>query len=296
MRHAGGVDGDADEPDEGDDERPAVDPSGSVRPITIALLIVAFLSIPVGLVLFYLALTRGEPSPRPAVGKGVVGIDSPVTPTDLEGQWSLLAGGASSVAYNAGATSLPGSTPITLTGRTPSVEAGFVVRDGKLQVTVAQADLRQVRDGASDRDSAMSVAALEVDAFPLARFRSDQPVDLPATIQPETAFPLTLDGELMLHGVTRPVQMHVTARVVWEEQLVIVLEGSATIRFRDFGIDPPATDTLRVGEDGQLELRLRLARRTTSVTIARDITTASNPTTATRPPGTTTEPVPTLAP
>ena len=62
----------------------------------------------------------------------------------------------------------------------------------------------------------------------------------------------TLHGDLMLHGQTRPVTVHVTLK---DGRYT----GETTVKLTDFGIKPPGKAGVRVKDEVRIEFDVRLA-------------------------------------
>jgi polyisoprenoid-binding protein YceI len=63
-----------------------------------------------------------------------------------------------------------------------------------------------------------------------------------------------LQGDLSLHGVTKPTDADVTVRVI--DERTIEIEGEKTIDMRDYGLTPPKFLIFRVQPDVRVRARL----------------------------------------
>jgi polyisoprenoid-binding protein YceI len=119
-----------------------------------------------------------------------------------------------------------------------------------------QVDLSTLRTDNNFRNRAIHDAILQTgnDANRFAVFAPTSIEGLPEKVAFGTAYPLTLKGDLTIHGATRPVEFTATVTPVSEERL----EGSASVSlpFSDFGIQilrlPPQVAS--VGEIVTLEI------------------------------------------
>ena len=255
-------------------ELPATAPGGG-SPRALLLFAVGLLAIPLGLILLYLAATRGEPpTPRPDVARGLLGIDQPSPAEALDGQWSLIGDQTHRMGVTVEET-LADATSRSRTTETAALEGGLLIRAGQLEAIVAQADLRAMRS-ADGSAADLRRIGIDAEAFPLARFRSTTPVALPESVPLGTPLKLRVDGELTVHGVTRPLSIDVVLTLRNEDQVVADLAATGTIRPTDWGVTPtPDGDVRSVGDEVRIEIVAHLARRTTPATIDRGITTGA---------------------
>ncbi len=148
-----------------------------------------------------------------------------------------------------------GST--TAVGRTGGV-TGTVVIDG---TTVTSADIEvdvsTITTNESRRDSKVQ-QALETSQFPTATFSLTEPIDLGADATSGDAVSVTATGNLTVHGVTKPVEIPIEAKLVGD---TIVMTGSRELTFSDYGVEVPESPiVLSVSDVGILELQLLLVR------------------------------------
>ena len=118
-------------------------------------------------------------------------------------------------------------------------------------------DLRQLKTDESLRDNFVRQNVLQTTRFPTADFVADAISGFPANYTEGQEVPMTLKGQLTIHGVTRSVEWEVKARQAGD-----TLTGIANLSFNmtDFGITPP-TVPLAKAEDGvQLQVTI-VARR-----------------------------------
>ena len=144
----------------------------------------------------------------------------------------------------------------TAVGRTPDV-SGTVTIEG-MRVTAAEitADLTTLKSDDDRRDTQLRRQALETDRYPTATFSLTKPIELPAAAAKGAAVNVTATGDLTLHGVTKRVQIPLTARLETDR---VVLIGSIEITFADYQMEKPNSfKVLSVADHGTLELHLLL--------------------------------------
>jgi polyisoprenoid-binding protein YceI len=144
----------------------------------------------------------------------------------------------------------------TAVGRTTSV-AGSLTFDGNA-ITGAEftADLTTLTSDQNERDEALGDQAIETDLYPAATFVLGAPIPIEEVPPDGKAVSHTVVGDLTLHGVTREVAVEVEAAM---QNGLLVVAGSAEIRFADFAIERPVSfSVLSIEDHGTLEFQLVL--------------------------------------
>lgn len=142
----------------------------------------------------------------------------------------------------------------TAVGRTPDV-AGTLVLDGTTLASVeVTADLTTLKSDDERRDGQLRNQAIETGRYPEASFELTSPVDLAALPAGGGTVSATASGELTLHGVTRTVEVPITATISGD---VVTVTGSIEIRFADYGIAQPRSFlVLSIEDHGIMEFQL----------------------------------------
>ncbi len=179
---------------------------------------------------------------------------------DPVGTWAVQEGSETGYRVREKLARLP--APSDAVGRTTAVTGGFELSGEPGSYTVSNISVRvDVSKLASDsprRDNALRERGLETDRYPTATFTSRRLAELPGDIGDGEPVDLTLDGEIMIHGVTRQVSIPVEAQLVSRRIQVV---GSLTIPMADFGIEPPSVaNIVSVQPTGTLEFDLILEK------------------------------------
>ena len=150
---------------------------------------------------------------------------------------------------------LAGIGGTTAVGRTSDV-GGSLVLDGATIVSVdVVVDMTTLQSDDSRRDGQLRRRGLETNSFPEAQFALIEPIDLgslPAVGERVEAIAV---GELVLHGVTRQVEIALEGQFLDESTIVVV--GSTEIVLADYDIEAPTgLSVLSVADAGLLELQL----------------------------------------
>ena len=146
----------------------------------------------------------------------------------------------------------------TAVGRTPNVTGSVTVDGTTVTAAAFTADLTNLQSDDPRRDGQLRHQALETSQFPTATFKLTQPFDLGKVPAEGETVSATATGDLTLHGVAKPVQVPLQARLANE---MVTIVGSLAITFSDYGINPPQSFlVLSVEDTGTLELQLQLTR------------------------------------
>ncbi|MCX2727772.1 YceI family protein [Thermomicrobium sp. 4228-Ro] len=151
--------------------------------------------------------------------------------------------------YRAREQLLGRSLPNDAVGRTNAV-AGQVVfaADGTIdsQQSRVTVDLTTLQSDEARRDNYIKRNTLEVDQFPTAEFQPTAVSGLPWPLPTSGQLQFQLEGNLTVHGVTKPVTWHVEAAVDGNR-----ITGTATtqVTFEDFGMTPPRVPVVLSLED-----------------------------------------------
>lgn len=146
----------------------------------------------------------------------------------------------------------------TVVGRTPGV-AGQISIDGTT-ITGGEfvVDMTGLITDSGARTAAIRGQAIETEAFPNASFQLTSPVDLGQVPGDGEQVTVTAAGDLTVHGVTRSVEIPLTAEL---QGGVIVVFGQLDLALADFDIDTPSAPVVvSVDDVATLELQLFLTR------------------------------------
>jgi polyisoprenoid-binding protein YceI len=149
---------------------------------------------------------------------------------------------------------LSGIGASTAAGRTRLVDGELRFLDTAIVDVRVTADLTGLVSDDARRDEVVRSSALETDEFPSATFTLTEPVELGEIPDDGVTIEEAAQGELSLHGVTRPVQMEVEAQVLGER---IAVTGSTEIALADYEITPPKVGpVLSIEDHGVIEVQL----------------------------------------
>lgn len=204
-----------------------------LTPITLTVTVLGVVIILAGGFLFF-GGSRIAPAALSAAAEAAPQIAAPGATPD--GQWTLAADGEAFVGYRVREELASLAAPSDAVGRSTAVTGGMMISGTTIQQVQVTADLRQLASDSGTRDEAIRSAGLESDTFPEATFALTQPLDLNGTPTVGQLVEGTANGQLTVHGVTRPVTLTLQAR--WDGDAIQVA-GSTPVLLSEFGIKPP---------------------------------------------------------
>jgi polyisoprenoid-binding protein YceI len=142
----------------------------------------------------------------------------------------------------------------TAVGRTPNVQ-GTLALDGTTITSVdVVADMTSLKSDDERRDGRLRDQAIEYERYPEAHFTLNSPIELDSLPAEGGTVTATAMGELTLHGVTKSVEVPVTASRSGD---VVTITGSIDIAFADYDIGQPTSFlVLSIEDHGIMEFQL----------------------------------------
>jgi polyisoprenoid-binding protein YceI len=230
------------------------------------------LSVAIGVTASVLALGAMAAVAGPIVYRGVaaspstripsvlptVRNDSPQISADsvsqLSGEWDIADG--STAGYSVEATVNGSSLPVT--GTTPKVTGSATVKDALLERATIVVDVASITTDNANRDEYFRGPALDTDDYPTASFTLSSPVALSDQLLDGRPVTVAASGVLSLHGVTRDVDVSLTAQF---ENGRLVLSGSVPISFDDYDIAAIDLGFVTVADAGSIDFVLAVEPR-----------------------------------
>jgi polyisoprenoid-binding protein YceI len=140
--------------------------------------------------------------------------------------------------FQAAGQSLPGS----VMGVTGDVSGQFLLtQDEHIQSLEIVVDLRTLDSGSPDRDNHVRNDTFETDKYPYATFRVTDAAVLSGNYAEGQNLSFKLDGQLTLHGITRPEVFAMQGKLVGN---TITGTASTLIHLQDFRMKPPQTTSV----------------------------------------------------
>ncbi len=147
----------------------------------------------------------------------------------------------------------------TAVGRTPDVTGTLTVDGDNVTGVDVDVDLTTLQSDSGSRDAALHGRGLQTDQFPKGTFKLTQPVAVPEGIDSGQQGTATAQGELTIHGVTKPVTVKVDTKMANGRVAVV---GNAPVKLTDFGIEPPTGfRVLSIKDDGSFEFQIFFSKQ-----------------------------------
>src|SRR5437763_8010929 len=180
---------------------------------------------------------------------------------DLTGTWTVADGSVAGYRVREKLAALP--APSDAVGRTGAITGqvtitgrGGAYSAGNATFTV---DVSQLRSEQAKRDNKVRSLGLETGKYPQATFAAAGPISIPDDALAGKPARVQVDGDLMLHGVTRKVSIPLD---VQRDGGQIKLVGSYQFHWDDFGMTAPSIPPLvSVTGEPTLEFELHLSKQ-----------------------------------
>ena len=206
-------------------------------------------------------------TPLPQVSPATSGAGSAATTgasscdtAAVDGAWTVSSDGQSFAGYRVTEqlASLPAQGDAV--GRTAALTGSMTISGTSVTAATFIADLTKLTSNESRRDNFIRHDGLESSTFPMSMFTLSQPLSI-GTIPPAgQALSATAHGSLLLHGVTRTVDIPLQAQRTCAGIEII---GSLPVTFSDYGMTAPSIGGfVSVQDHGTMELKLELVRGT----------------------------------
>ena len=227
----------------------------------VVLIAAVLVVIGVGGFVVYDQVLRGDSAaalalPTTSVGAGAGASAAPAASFDgiVAGTWTVGSGSVAGYRVREQLASLPAESDAV--GRTSGVTGSITIETSSATTTLTagslSVDTTTITSDKSMRDNRLRSEGLQTDAYPTATFKLTKPVEVPAAALTGTASPMTLTGELTLHGVTKTVDIPAQARLVGGG---IQVAGSLGFALSDYGMTAPNIGgfVVSIADTGTLE-------------------------------------------
>lgn len=143
----------------------------------------------------------------------------------------------------------------TAVGRTGNVTGTITIEGSTMTAGSFEVDLTTIVTDRKQRDNKVQ-SALNTQEFPTGTFTLTAPVDLGTGAADGADVAVTVEGDLTIAGVTKPVELTVEAQL---QDGVIGLYASTELTFSDFDVEVPSSPVvLSAADEGTLEIQLVL--------------------------------------
>jgi polyisoprenoid-binding protein YceI len=173
----------------------------------------------------------------------------------LDGTWRLKEGSENFAGFRI-QEELAGFGGKTVVGRTPAVTGSMVLSGSTISGAKIDADLTGITTDSDQRNRAIRTRGLETNTFPTATFTQTAPLNLPKPPAEGQAIDATITGDLLVHGVTKSLEIPLKAQLTGDTVVVVVEPFEVAIA--DFAIEKPLVpgQVLAIADTAQFELQL----------------------------------------
>ena len=178
---------------------------------------------------------------------------SPTTTAAVDGVWDVTSG--SQAGYRVQETLFGQSH--TAVGRGSAVTGSLTISATNVTTARFSVDLTKVTSDESLRDEQFQGRIMDTAMYPTATFALTQPINLGSVPAEGVEVTEPATGTLNMHGVTRTVSFHLTARRSGD---LIEISGSIPITFSDWDISNPSGGPAETGNTGTMEFLINLVR------------------------------------
>ena len=226
------------------------------------VLVAAVIALAAAFGLVYFALFDNDSPPELSLEATKGGTEAPAPPTgELAGTWAVGDGSIAGYRVREKLAALP--APSDAVGRTGAITGQFVLaKDGETyRVDSAEftVQVAQLKSDESRRDNRIRETGLETDKFPLATYVLTSPISLPADAANGKAVTVQSEGDLMLHGITKKVQIPLQ---VQRDGAQVKIVGNYEFGWSDFGMTAPSVARfVSVTGNPKLEFRLLMSKQ-----------------------------------
>lgn len=180
-------------------------------------------------------------------------VASAATTADVDGVWDVTSG--SQAGYRVQEVLFGQSH--TAVGRTSAVTGSLTISSTSVTAGRFSVDLTKVTSDESLRDEQFQGRIMDTAMYPAATFVLTRPINLGSVPAEGVAITKGTTGTLSMHGVTRTVTFHLTARRSGD---LIEVSGSVPITFSDWDISNPSGGPAETGSTGTMEFLVNLVR------------------------------------
>jgi polyisoprenoid-binding protein YceI len=143
----------------------------------------------------------------------------------------------------------------TAVGRTSAVTGSLTISTPTVTAGRFSVDLTKVSSDESLRDEQFQSRIMDTSMYPTATFVLTRPISLGSAPAEGVEITKQATGTLTMHGVTRTVTFHLTARRSGD---LIEVSGSIPITFADWNIANPSGGPAETGSTGIMEFLINL--------------------------------------
>lgn len=197
------------------------------------------------------------------LGSGIKtdGIDRAATreaTTEIDGEWRVTnrPGPNSTSAGFTFNEVLPGERKTT-SGSTQGVAGTVTIAEGALTAGEITVDLTNLRTDSDVRDNNVRRKILHTEQYPEATFVLTEPTDISGVPEDGSVVPVIVTGQLTIKETTKTISPQLE---VARSGSNLIVGGDIDFNRLDYGVETPEFVAATIAEEGQINLRLNMAK------------------------------------
>ena len=198
-------------------------------------------------------LTFGDTASTVAGGTATTGGSAGASSAGVDGTWKVTTG--STAGYRA--KEILFGQSVTAVGRTEAVTGDMTIQGTTVSTARFTVDMTKVKSDRSQRDGQFHGRIMDTSQFPTAEFVLTSPISIGSLPADKADVAVPVKGRLTLKGKTNDVTFELRTR---RNGSNIEVNGTIPVTFSDYGIDNPSGGPAQVGDEGEVEVLLVLAR------------------------------------
>ena len=224
------------------------------KKITLIVALLAVLSSPVTMPFIYIHFIKADAKKALSVDDAPVVSSNGSTPAAATGNtWSIAAG--SQVGYRVVEVLFGQDTEGV--GRTEAVTGSLTLDGTTVSAATFTVDMKTLVSDDARRDRKFIGGIMNTATIPTSTFTLTAPIDLGTAPADGEEITVSATGDLLLHGVTKPVTFDLTAKRTGG---TIAVAGSIDVKFADYDINNPSGGPITTEDHGLIEFALAFSQ------------------------------------
>ena len=143
------------------------------------------------------------------------------------------------------------------TGRTTAVTGQLVISGTRVSTATFAVDMATISSGEGQRDNQFRNRIMNTSRYPTATFELTSPIEFTSVPADLVEITVKATGKLTLHGTTKELTIDLKAR---RNGANLEINGTVPITFSEYGISNPSGGPASVGDNGEMELLIIVAK------------------------------------
>jgi polyisoprenoid-binding protein YceI len=205
---------------------------------------------------FVLRDTAEKTASIDAIGDGNTKITGPAK-SSADGKWKVQQDSSVFAGYRIQELFASATIKKTATGHSPDVSGTMTVAGTTVSDVEVKVNTTKLKSDEDRRDAQIQKRGIATSDFPEATFKLTKPITLPSAPKVDEEVKVTATGELTMHGVTKPIDVPLTAKWKGSSIVVATVGEGVPITLADYKIEQvEVPGFVKVDDHGTLELQL----------------------------------------